>query len=341
MPGLGQPINAAAALEPVIYYPTEVVKNKMRHQLEKYGVCVVDGVFNPGQVNIALDKTWATLTQMSPKLDRNRPETWTTANRPDDQGGMIQSMAGWSDAQMYVRKRSVKVFRLLHNTNQLDCSADGFTFSGVLKNRRTEPNKKVHFDAGEGNESYCVQGVVNLIEQNAGDACFGCYPGSHKYHSSIIKGHGPKNWYALSSEDKELLEGRGLKYTRFPLKAGSMLLFRSQTAHAQAHPINIEVQKPRIVHYVCALPLCSDPIKAKKTVLMKRKAYEENRATTHYPNYSLSNMRLFPARLGNGKVGRYRRDVSSFHKADKVGEAEMGPKLRELMGLEYYLPNNN
>lgn len=273
---------------------------------------------------------------MSPELNRNDPETWKTKNRPDDLGGMIQSMAGWSYAQMYVRKRAAKVYKLLFDTNDINCSADGMTFSGILKNRKKKSNKSVHFDAGEDNSSFVVQGVVNLIDQNVGDACFGCFPGSHKLHAKIVKG--AKNWYKLSKDNIDFLEANGLQYTRFTLKAGSMVLFRSQLAHCQSHPINIDgiIQKPRIVHYVCALPVCKNKEDNDKSILMKRKAYDENRATTHYPNYSLSKMGLFPKRLGNGITGRYKRDISNFKKAKRMPLEEMSLKLKQLMGLEPY-----
>ena len=308
--------------------------NKMRLQLALYGVCVLKNVLNETQVNKALDLTWSALTEMSPALDRNRPATWTTENRPDDQSGMIQSMAGWTKAQMYTRRRTTRVFAALYDTHKLDCSVDGMTFSGILKNRRSTPSKRVHFDAGINQTEPCVQGVLNLIDQSEGDACFGCYPSSHLYHSELVTTK--KNWSLLSDSDRAYLEGQGLSFTRFTLKAGDMLLFRSQLAHNQAHPININVQTPRIVHYICMMPVCKDAKKRRKTIDMKRKAYEENRATTHYPNYELTDMRLFPKQLGNGTVARYRRDVSKFKKAKKIALDEMSTTEKRLMGFVPY-----
>lgn len=320
----------------VVYSDSEITRDKIKQNLEDFGMCIVDNVLDGEQLSKALDLTWEDLKCMSPNLDRYNKETWTPSNRPDDNGGMIQSMAGWTRSQMFVRTHSVKVYELLYGTDKLNCSADGMTFSGLLKHRRKKPSKKVHFDAGEGNISFVVQGVVNLVEQNEGDACFGCFPGSHKLHNILAKG--PKNWYRLTEENINVLEENGLKYTRFHLKAGSMVLFRSQLAHCQAHPINVGVeQKPRIVHYICALPICTNKEDEEKTIKMKLKAYSENRATTHYPNYSLSNMRLFPRRLGNGIIGRYKRDVSRFNKANRMPIEEMSARTKQLMGLEFYL----
>jgi hypothetical protein len=321
-------------MKPVQYFPSARCREEIQYNLDTHGVCVVAQVLNKGQINKALDLTWDLLTEMSPTLDRNRPSTWTTANRPDDQGGMIQSMAGWTPAQMYVRKRASKVFKLIYDTEKLDCSADGISFSGLLKSRRSTPNKKVHFDAGETQHSTSIQGVVNLITQNDGDACWGGYPGSHLLHKDIAKGK--RNFYPLTPEDKGALEAHGLKYVRITLQAGEMILFRSQVAHHQAHPIKLSIQKPRIVHYVCCMPVCDNLQKRRDTMVKKRMAYDANRATSHYPNYSVAPIALFSKDLGKGPLARYKRDISQFKKAKRMPIEEMSDRTKKLMSLTAY-----
>jgi hypothetical protein len=314
--------------EPIVFDYTHNCREAVYEQLNEYGCCQLDNVLSPDQIKKSLNLSWNLIEEMSPAIDRDDSRTWSTGNRPDNQSGMIQSLAGWTKAQIYVREKVIKVFKMLYLTKQLDCSADGLTFSGLLKNRKKTIVKKVHFDAGIETKVDCIQGVVNLLDQNKGDACFGCYPGSHKYHGEIIKGK--KNWYALNDDEKQLLESKGLKYTRFPLPAGSMMLFYSKTAHAQSQPYKCdEVQKHRIVHYVSMLPKEKDPIMRKKTMEKKRKAYDENRATSHWANHRGGRMELFAKKLGS----RYKRDVSSFKKAKKVSLEDIKPYTKYILGL--------
>ena len=166
-----------------------------------------------------------------------------------------------------------------------------------------------------------------MITQSDGDACFGCYPKSHLFHKEIIRGKGKNNWYILGDTDKEFLESKKLKFTRFTLKAGSMMLFYSRTAHSQANPIKTStVQKLRMVHYVCMYPRSTD----EKTYKKKEQSYMENRASNHWPNYSIGQMRLF-----SGKLSSFRRgDVSMFKKASRMDLTDMNEVQINLLGLE-------
>lgn len=317
-------------IKPVIFDNTQECRKKIIEQLRNFGCCEVKNVLNQQEIETALDKTWDLMKEMSPEIDRNKPKTWCNDNLPADQRGMIQSMAGWTEAQFYVRNRVKKMYELIYKTKDLDCSADGLTFSGILKVRKKEADKRVHFDQGEDFQGNCIQGVVNLMTQNDGDACFGCYPGSHKLHKVIIQGKGKKNWYLLTKKDSEYLEQNGLKFKRFTLEAGSMMLFFSRTAHSQAHPIKTKnPQKLRIVHYVCMLPKCKNVGRQEKTKSVKRKAYKENRATSHWPNCKFGEMALFAAKL----PGRF-KDTSKFNKAKKMKLEDMTDEEKSMMGLD-------
>jgi len=336
----------AYPMDPIRFYNTRDTAEKIATELEISGFCIVNGVLNKEQILRAWNYTWDDLEYMSPQLDRKRPSTWTQDKLPHDQRGMIQSMAGWSKSQMYVRNRVARLFSLIYGTSELDCSADGMTFSGLLKTRKANLVAKAHFDAGPTQTTRVIQGLVNLIDQNEGDACFGCYPKSDRYHSELAKDPYNTNWCKLSEEDHEFLRNKGLRYTRYPLKAGDVLLFYSQVAHSQCEPVKVTrelegtpyivPQKERMVHYVCMAPIDRDPVKRKKTLELKRKAYEENRATTHYPNHSAGKVRLFPKDLGKGPVGRYKRDISKFKKAPRVALEEMSVHTQRRMGLASY-----
>lgn len=333
-------------MDPIRFYNNEETREKIVTELELSGFCIVSNVLNKEQVLRAWNYTWDDLEYMSPQLDRKRPSTWTQANLPHDQRGMIQSMAGWSKSQMYVRNRVARLFSLIYGTGSLDCSADGMTFSGLLKTRKVNLTAKAHFDAGPTQTTRVIQGLVNLIDQNEGDACFGCYPQSHNYHKELAKDPSNRNWCKLTEENHEFLRDKGLRYTRYPLKAGEVLLFYSQVAHSQCEPVKITrelngspyiiPQKERMVHYVCMAPVDTSKEKREKTRELKRKAYEENRATTHYPNHNAGKVRLFPKNLGNGPVGRYHRDISKFRKAPRVSLEEMSVHAQRRMGLANY-----
>ena len=100
-----------------------------------------------------------------------------------------------------------------------------------------------------------IQSSVALYDQVEGeDGCFVCWPGSHRLHPEIIADtyRGNQPWVPLTDEELGRMEAAGLRAVRVPVRAGDLVLWRSDVAHAAQVPM--ETPRFRLVVYCAMLP---------------------------------------------------------------------------------------
>jgi len=102
----------------------------------------------------------------------------------------------------------------------------------------------------------CIQSSTALLDQEENyDGCFMCWPGSHKMHPAMTKGtwRGRSDWVPLTDGECDALREAGYAEKRVAVKAGDVILWRSDLAHCGAAPLG-HVTTFRAVSYTCMLP---------------------------------------------------------------------------------------
>jgi len=169
----------------------------------------------------------------------------------------------------------------------------------------------------------CIQSWVTSEDVGPNDATLSVLEGSNILHSEV----GPKiyesldsknkvkfykdDWYKFSQNDLSLY--RDCPRVNVVCKAGSMVFWDSRTVHCGRGPTRgRDEPKFRNVAYLCYIPdeFIPDKIKAKR-----RKAYEDLRTTSHWPNKAklFSKMpRIYGADTLKPELREYKKIRPSF-----------------------------
>merc|ERR1711988_1758058 len=135
--------------------------------------------------------------------------------------------AGWlfGSLREIIAKR---VFEPMYGTGKLHCSKDGFCFQRPTRKAIQSQRRSLdHFDqSGQKAGLHCTQASVALLDQDADDGCFACWPRSHKQHTSLASS-ATRDWYVLSDDDKLILQKSGSKLKRVPVRRGDVVIWRS------------------------------------------------------------------------------------------------------------------
>jgi hypothetical protein len=230
---------------------------------------------------------WDFIGKIAPKVRQSDPTSWQSGGGGPDpwpcaQRDMFQlHQAGWLFSDLRVTLAD-KVFEPLYG-RQLHTSKDGFTLQRptAAKLGRT-PND--HFDQGsEFLGLQCVQGSVALTDQEETDACFSCWPGSHRYREQMLSMMSPKraaaDFIIQNEAQKQVLLEAGIRNTRVPVRKGDVVLWRSDLLHCGAPPLGA-CDTFRGVVYICQLPaeLTHHSVYADKAL-----AYHRLETSTHWP----------------------------------------------------------
>lgn len=162
-----------------------------------------------------------------------------------------------------------------------------FNSNSSEPNSESNPNPSVIYS-----NMQCIQSWVTSEDVEPDDATLSVLEGSNALHyeigSKIYEGLDSKSkgkfykedWYKFNQDDLSLY--RDCPRVDVVCKAGSMVFWDSRTVHCGRGPKRgREVKRFRNVVYLCYMPefMIPDKIKAKR-----RKAYEELRTTSHWPN---------------------------------------------------------
>lgn len=251
-------------------------------QIECEGFAVLRSVLDHREAAAYLSLMWDFVEKVNPKVKRNDSSTWFSQGKvdpwPHAQRDMFQlHQAGWvfGELRELLAKR---VFEPMYGTRELHSSKDGFCFQRPT--RKPIHRRQIdHFDqSGQKVGLHCLQSSVALLDQEADDGCFMCWPGSHKKHPALSSS-ATKDWYILSDADKAALEKAGCKPTRVPVNRGDVVLFRSDLAHQAGSPVGV---RPgfRAVVYICMLPAAHTP---SHVYDKKREAYANLETGNHWP----------------------------------------------------------
>ena len=275
-------------------------------QLIEQGYCVLPGVLSRAECEEELDRLWAHVHHLSRGAVRRDDEaTWYPAEpgAPDPWphtcwrsfSDMFQSHGAGFVFSALREKLADRVFEPLFGTRELHSSKEGFTFQRPTAGGRHPFKHRVsyvcgqpcatngeHFDQGADDTGlHHIQSSTALLDQTEDDGCFLCWPGSHVHHPRIAQGtyRGRANWFPLTDAELVSLRDAGLEMRRVPVKAGDVILWRSDLAHAGALPIG-ERTSFRAVAYTAMLPACLTP----PTVWQaKREAYLLGHTSDHAP----------------------------------------------------------
>lgn len=256
-------------------------------RIQSEGYIVLRGVFSKEEVDDEYRRMWHWVQSVSPSVRRNNPHTWRRGKGdawPCKQRDMMQlHQAGWvfNDLREAMADR---VFEKIYGTKELHCSKDGFTLQRPTE-RELGQSPNDHYDQGFASRGLqCIQGSVALTDQEDGDGCFLCWPGSHRLHDEIMDWRGPKrgreDFVILDEREREWLQSQGYEAKRVPVNRGDVILWRSDLVHKGAQPIG-KRDNFRAVVYICMLPAALTPEGVYKE---KQLAYEQLQTGSHWPN---------------------------------------------------------
>jgi len=281
----------------------------IREALLDDGYAVVRGVLSRAECAAQLDLMWDFVERSSGgRVSRFDAQSWYpsaagASGVPEDPWphsgwksfcDMFQTRgAGW----VFCGLREVladRVFAPLWGTRALHCSKEGFTFHRPTEGGRHPSAGRTihvcgkpqldscgeHFDQGAGELGlHYVQSSTCIVDQGQADACFMCWPGSHRMHASTVGPtyRGRSNWVPLTGQELQALSAAGLRRVRVPVAAGDVILWRSDLAHAAAPPLG-ESPNFRAVVFAAMLPATLTP---GSVLPLKYQAYVEARTGDH------------------------------------------------------------
>lgn len=255
-------------------------------EIEEKGYCIIEGVLDADEVQIALDYfyEWLDSYEQIKKIhDKVSPH-----------GIFKHFEAGHQRHAWYIRTRPkvIEVFQKLWKTDDLVVSFDGSCWISEKVTKRD--NIWTHADQAPNKKGLqCYQGFVSLTENK--ERTFVCYEGSHKLHEEYCKEKGltdSKNWMLI---DHKYLEKIQDKKRVLHVKAGSLVIWDSRTFHQNQYGSKPE---NRIVQYVSFLPKAG----RNKKMQEKRLKYFETRRTTSHWAYPVKVNGQQPQSYGNKEL---------------------------------------
>ena len=283
----------------------------IRDGLIRDGYVVVRGVFSRSECAEQLERMWDFVEASSGgRVCRSDARSWYPPAGPGS-GPDPWPHSGWKSFSDMFQTRGAgwvfcglretladRVFAPLWGTRLLHCSKEGFTFlrptRGGLHPSAFRPlnvcgkpqpeSSGEHFDQGASESGLCyVQSSTCLVDQGDTDACFLCWPGSHRMHAATVSTtyRGQRSsWVPLTGDELQTFRDSGLHPVRVPVGAGDVVLWRSDLAHAAAPPME-ESSNLRAVVFAAMLPASLTP---DHVLPLKRRAYEEARTGDHGAN---------------------------------------------------------
>lgn len=269
--------------------------------------------------------------------------TWDIIDRLYPVDGIIFQQWGLGASQtiwdVRTNHKVIDVFSKIYGTDRLSVSYDAISF--VLpaefqdKADKWYSKDKWHFDQKlEVKEFECIQGWVNAMDTNKGDATIAVMLGSQKFHSQYeqyyfnrfgkkidIKGD-----FVRIEEGADMLVEMGCIPYRVECPKGSLVLWDSRVLHFGSKPINVR-EKPnyRMLAYLCYTPLSllkESKKKRKQALFTERSSNGCGRTTNHWAHRPL----VFPQ---NPSVARFGKKMPNIN---PLPQAVIAPQYEFLIG---------
>lgn len=276
----------------------------LKETLNNYGVATIPNVLNEEELENNRNELWILLNKLTENMEipisKDNPSSWKSYFNLIPKKGMLLQNFGIGHSQLAWNIRQnpkvASVFAHLWKTpkEELLTSFDGMSWQPAHEVTGKGHLVKSWFHCDQSftnNNLKCYQGQVLLYDANVGDATLRVLEKSHKFHGDVanqFKITGKADWYKIDKDQEKYYIEKGCEDHSVLAKAGSLILWDSRTIHqGQVSLRNRPEQKNRCVVYVCMTPRSWA---LPKDVNKKIKAFEEQRATSHWPH----KIKLFP-----------------------------------------------
>lgn len=270
--------------------------------LKKYGVAIVPSVLSQEECEKGVADMWDWLGHISQTwekpIEKENKESWRGFKQLYSKHSMLLQQWGIGHAQFVwdVRQnpKVVSVFADIWKTEKLLTSFDGASIHlpPEITNLGWYRRTWLHSDQSFLRNGFeCVQGQVNLMDTNVGDATLCVLEGSHALHKTFAETFAIKekgDWFKLEEAHVDWFLAQGCKEARIKSPKGSVVLWDSRTIHCGVEPLKGRKEPNlRCCVYTCYQPrvLCS-----KRDLDKRVKALDELRTTSHWA----ARPKLFP-----------------------------------------------
>lgn len=207
-------------------------------------------------------------------------------------GGLIQHFgAGQSDFAWYVRTMPAvrAIFEVLWNTTNLFCSFDGVNITPPPErtNCGWQPATShwLHTDQSERKVGLrSVQGLVNLVKVEEGDATLMVLRGSNRHHDAFFAHfgvHADGDWFKMSDEHVDWFVARGCEPIALAANAGDMIFWDSRTIHMGLGPSRNRAHADRW-RYVVYVAMFDATLLTSKDISKRYTFVEQHRTSNHW-----------------------------------------------------------
>lgn len=280
------------------YATFENTAQTLRADIEQHGVAVIRNVLSPDQCRHAVELAMSFLNNIfvDPihNVQMDRVASWRNLTKSmfAKHGGLIQHFhAGQSALAWYVRTiPSVRaIFEQLWGTSNLFCSFDGVNITPPPEATNCGwQSPKVHWLHTDQSEKkrglISVQGLVNLVDVDEGDATLMVFKGSNTLHEAFFahfKAHADGDWFRINDEHAAWFIARGCEPIAISARAGDMIFWDSRTIHMGVGPSRGRANPSRWRHVVYVAMFNADTLS--KVEVLKRKMFvEEGRTSNHW-----------------------------------------------------------
>jgi hypothetical protein len=306
----------------------------LNNHLDQYGVAVIPNILTEAECINYRNQIWSELNHVTQnRFDVQNQNTWKEFYKFYPLHSMLLQHFSLGHMQpvwdIRQHPKVCKTFETIWTVpkNDLLVSFDGLSVH--LPPEKTKKgwylkNEWFHTDQSFNKPNKCcIQGLVNLYPVNNKDASLSILEGSHLLHQEFKNNFNPDNtddWYKLKINEKKFYTDRGCN--EFAVKAGigSIVLWDSRTIHQGKEPEKTREQENfRIAVYVCMLPRNTSN---NKYLEKKRKAFNELRLTSHWPNKP----KLFPK-----SPRTYGGDIPEFN---EIHQPQLNAIGRRLAGFD-------
>jgi hypothetical protein len=307
-------------------------KDTVKDVIKLYGVAIVPNVLSVEECDKLVRGFWDYIETKSAgtpyPVKRDNKSTWRNFWKFYPIHGQIIQHFGIGHAQFLWDLRQnpsvAEIFAIIW-----DCTVEDLlvSFDGASLHLPPETTRRgwfrhtwMHVDQSYTDSSFkCVQGSVNGLDNNVGDATFSFLEGSHLLHKDFGTSFGitnTDNWYKLNEEQQQWYMDHGTVEKRVTCPRGSLILWDSRTVHCGIEALRTRtVPNMRCVGYVCYQ---RRDVAKPKDLKRKRDFFEAGRTTSHWA----ATPKLF------GKVPRtYGAQVPVFNDVPAPVLTDLGRKL--------------
>ena len=274
-------------------------KETLRETIDTFGVAIIPNVLNEEECAAVVSGIWDFFEHITQEwkvpIRRTEEKTWTGFYKLYPMHSMLVQHWGVGHAQVsWDLRQNEKIIDIFSHfwqcaPKELLVSFDGLSFNlppEVTKRGWNKQNTWYHTDQTFlQNEFQCIQSWVTGLDVNDGDATLAFMEGSNQFHKECGAQFGitdKKNWFKLNTEQEQFYVDKGCAYKNIKCPKGALVLWDSRTIHCGVEAMKTRA-KPnfRAIVYLCYMPrsLCSE-----KNLIKKQKAFEELRATSHWPS---------------------------------------------------------